>query len=163
LGDVTDRVQLTPVAIHEAVCFVNSVFGGEILEPDRADIATAVFSTPELAVVGLTEQAAIVSGIAVDVYRSEFRPMKATLSGRSGKTLMKLICDPAGRLLGAHILGEGAAEMAQLLGVIVKAGLTKAHLDATMAVHPTAAEELVTLGKPARQHRPTQADQALAG
>lgn len=149
LGDVTDRVQLTPVAIHEAMCFVESEFRGNPTKPDHDLIATAVFSQPEIGTVGLSEEAAAKKFPEVEVYRAQFRPMKATLSGRSEKMIMKLIVNGADRkVVGAHILGHDAGEMAQLLGIVLKAGCTKEDFDRTMAVHPTAAEELVTMYQP---------------
>jgi glutathione reductase (NADPH) len=149
IGDVTDRVQLTPVAIHEAMCFVSTEFLGRPTKPDYHDIATAVFSQPEVGSVGLSEDAAREEFLNLDIYTTVFRPMKGTLSGRSDRTLMKLVVDAdTDRVLGAHVLGPGAGEMAQLLAIAVKLRATKADFDATMAVHPTAAEELVTFGPP---------------
>jgi glutathione reductase (NADPH) len=149
LGDVTDRVQLTPVAIHEAMCFIETEYKNNPTKPDHDTIATAVFSQPEIGTVGLTEEEAGKRYSDVEVYRAQFRPMKATLSGRTEKMIMKLIVDAASRkVVGAHILGHDAGEMAQLLGITLKAGCTKDDFDRTMAVHPTAAEELVTMYAP---------------
>jgi len=149
LGDVTDRVQLTPVAIHEAMCFIETEYKGNPTSPDHDLIPTAVFSQPEIGTVGLSEEDAAKKYPDLEVYRAEFRPMKATLSGRSEKMLMKLIVNAADRkVVGAHILGHEAGEMAQLLGITLKAGCTKDDFDRTMAVHPTAAEELVTMYTP---------------
>ncbi len=149
LGDVTDRVQLTPVAIHEAMCFIETEYKGNPTSPDHDLIATAVFSQPEIGTVGLSEDEAAKKFEDLEVYRAEFRPMKATLSGRSEKTIMKLVVNAADRkVLGAHILGHEAGEMAQLLGITLKAGCTKDDFDRTMAVHPTASEELVTMYNP---------------
>lgn len=149
LGDVTDRVQLTPVAIHEGMCFIETEFKGNPVSPDFDLIATAVFSQPEIGTVGLTQDQAAEKFEDLEVYRAEFRPMKATLSGRNEKTIMKLIVNAADRkVVGAHILGHDAGEMAQILGVVLKAGCTKEDFDRTMAVHPTAAEELVTMYSP---------------
>jgi glutathione reductase (NADPH) len=149
LGDVTDRVQLTPVAIHEAMCFIETEYKGNPTAPDHDLIATAVFSQPEIGTVGLSEEEAAKRYPEIEVYRAEFRPMKATLSGRSEKMIMKLVVDAATRrVVGAHILGHDAGEMAQLLGISLKAGVTKDDFDRTMAVHPTAAEELVTMYNP---------------
>ena len=149
LGDVTDRVQLTPVAIHEAMCFIETEYKGNPTSPDHDLIATAVFSQPEIGTVGLSEEDAGKKYPDLEVYRAEFRPMKATLSGRAEKMLMKLIVNAADRkVVGAHILGHEAGEMAQLLGITLKAGCTKDDFDRTMAVHPTAAEELVTMYTP---------------
>ncbi|MBZ3692711.1 glutathione-disulfide reductase [Phyllobacterium calauticae] len=149
VGDVTNRVQLTPVAIHEAMCFLETAFKNNPTKPDHALIATAVFSQPEIGTVGLTEQDAARTFKAVEVYRAVFRPMRNTLSGSTEKMLMKLIVDADSRkVVGAHILGPDAGEMAQLLAIPMKAGCTKEDFDRTMAVHPTAAEELVTMYKP---------------
>ncbi|MER8546941.1 glutathione-disulfide reductase [Mesorhizobium sp. M0684] len=149
IGDVTHRVQLTPVAIHEAMCFVETAFKDKPTAPDHDTIATAVFSQPEIGTVGLSEDEAAKRFPDVEIYRATFRPMRHTLSGRDEKMLMKLVVDGASKkVLGAHILGPDAGEMAQLLGIPLKAGLTKDDFDRTMAVHPTAAEELVTMYKP---------------
>ncbi len=149
LGDVTDRVQLTPVAIHEATCFIETEYKNNPTKPDHHLIATAVFSQPEIGTVGLSEEDAAKRFKALEVYRAQFRPMKATLSGRNEKTIMKLIVNAEDRkVVGAHILGHEAGEMAQLLGIVLKAGCTKDDFDRTMAVHPTAAEELVTMYSP---------------
>jgi len=149
LGDVTNRVQLTPVAIHEAMCFIDTEYRGKPTAPDHDLIATAVFSQPEIGTVGLSEEEAAQRYAEVEIYRAEFRPMKATLSGRAEKTIMKLVVDAASRkVLGAHILGHDAGEMVQLLGISLKAGVTKDDFDRTMAVHPTASEELVTMYQP---------------
>lgn len=149
VGDVTNRVQLTPVAIHEAMCFVETAFRNNPTEPDHDCVATAVFSQPEIGTVGLSEDDAAKRFRHLEIYRTSFRPMRHTLSGRLEKMLMKLVVDGDTRLvLGAHVLGPDAGEMAQLLGITLKAGLTKDDFDRTMAVHPTAAEELVTMYKP---------------
>ncbi len=149
LGDVTDRVQLTPVAIHEAMCFIETEYKNNPTAPDHDLIATAVFSQPEIGTVGLSEEDAAKRYSELEVYRAEFRPMKATLSGRMEKMIMKLIVDAASRkVVGAHILGHDAGEMVQLLGISLKAGVTKEDFDRTMAVHPSAAEELVTMYTP---------------
>ncbi|MGN6549559.1 MAG: glutathione-disulfide reductase [Pararhizobium sp.] len=149
VGDVTDRVPLTPVAIHEAMCFVETVFKGNPTAPDHELITTAVFSQPEIGTVGLSEDEAVKTCVHVEVYKADFRPMKHTLSGREGRSVMKLVVDGADRrVLGAHVFGPEAGEMAQLLGIALKAGATKDDFDRTMAVHPTAGEELVTMYKP---------------
>jgi glutathione reductase (NADPH) len=146
VGDVTDRVALTPVAIREGHAFADTVFGGKDIKVDHELIATAVFSQPEIGTVGLTEQQARDKYKEVDIYKSVFRPMRHTLSGRDEKMLMKLIVAAStDRVVGCHIMGPDAGEMAQLLGISLKMGATKADFDATMAVHPTAAEELVTM------------------
>ena len=149
VGDVTNRVQLTPVAIHEAMCFIDTVYRDKPTKPDFDAVATAVFSQPEIGTVGLSEDDAAKRFDDLEIYRAEFRPMRHTLSGRQDKMIMKLVVDAATRrVLGAHVLGADAGEMAQLLGIAVKARLTKDDFDATMAVHPTAAEELVTMYQP---------------
>jgi len=157
LGDVTNRVQLTPVAIHEAMCFIETEYKNNPVSPDHDLIATAVFSQPEIGTVGLTEEHAARRHASLDVYRAEFRPMKAMLSGHAEKMIMKLIVDAVSRkVVGAHILGHDAAEMAQLLGVALKAGVTKEDFDRTMAIHPTASEELVTMYAPSYRVRDGQ-------
>jgi len=154
LGDVTNRVQLTPVAIHEAMCFVDTVFRDKPTAPDHEAIPTAVFSQPEIGTVGLSEDEAAKTYEELEIYRAEFRPMRHTLSGRQEKMIMKLVVDAGTRrVLGAHVLGVDAGEMAQLLGIAVKARLTKDDFDATMAVHPSAAEELVTMYQPSYRVR----------
>ena len=146
VGDVTDRVALTPVAIREGQAFADSVFGKTKTVVDHAKIPTAVFTTPEIGTVGLTEEQAKTSYACVDIYAASFRPMKATLSGRQEKTVMKIIVDAnTDMILGVHVLGEDAGELAQVLGIAVKMGAKKADFDATMALHPTGAEELVTM------------------
>lgn len=150
VGDVTDRINLTPVAIREGHAFADSVFRGIPTKADHSLVASAVFTTPELASVGATEAEAAAKG-RIDVYSATFRPMKTLFAGRADKMLMKLIVDAASqRVLGCHIVGDGAAEMIQLAAIAVKMGATKADFDATVAVHPTAAEELVTMRKPTR-------------
>jgi glutathione reductase (NADPH) len=149
VGDVTHRVNLTPVAIREGHAFADTVFGNRPTLVDHADIPTAVFSQPEVGTVGLTEAQARAQHACVEVYKAEFRPMKATLSGRDTRILMKLIVDGVSdRVLGCHIVGQEAGELIQVVGVAVKLKATKADFDATMAVHPTAAEELVTMRTP---------------
>ena len=146
VGDVTNRVALTPVAIREGHAFAETVFGGRPEAVVHSNIPTAVFSTPELGCVGLTEMDARAKFDCVDIYLANFRSLKAALSGRREKILMKIVADGAtDRVLGVHILGEDASEMAQLLGIAVKMGAKKADFDATMALHPTSAEELVTM------------------
>ncbi|WP_027231694.1 glutathione-disulfide reductase [Phyllobacterium sp. UNC302MFCol5.2] len=149
VGDVTNRVQLTPVAIHEAMCFLETAFKNNPTKPDHKYIATAVFSQPEIGTVGLCEADAAREYKELEVYRALFRPMRNTLSGAKDKMLTKLIVDAATRrVIGAHILGPDAGEMAQLLAIPIKAGCTKDDFDRTMAVHPTASEELVTMYRP---------------
>jgi len=157
LGDVTDRVQLTPVAIHEAMCFVETEYKNNPTKPDYDLIPTAVFSQPEIGTVGLSEEEAGKRYQELEVYRAQFRPLKATLSGRAEKMIMKLIVDAASRkVVGAHILGHDAGEMAQIIGITLKAGCTKDDFDRTMALHPTAAEELVTMYAPSYRIRDGQ-------
>lgn len=146
VGDVTNRANLTPVAIREGHAFADTVFGGKDVKVDHSLIPTAVFSQPEIGTVGLTEAAARKAHRVVDVYKTSFRPMKHTLSGRDERMLMKLVVDgESDRVLGCHICGPDAGEMVQLLGISVRLGARKSDFDATMAVHPTASEELVTL------------------
>jgi len=146
LGDVTDRLQLTPVAIREGQAFSDSAFGNKPWNVDHDNVPTAVFSEPEIGVVGLTEGAARATGREIDIYRTSFKPLKATLSGRATRVLIKLVVDrESDRVLGVHIVGEGAAEMIQMVAIAVKMGARKSDFDATVALHPTAAEELVTL------------------
>ncbi len=153
VGDVTNRVNLTPVAIREGHALADTLFGGRPTAVDHAHIPTAVFSDPEIGVIGLTEAQARDTLAQVDIYKANFRPLKATLSGNPSRMLMKLVVDAAtDRVVGCHIVGEGAGEMIQLVGVAVRMGATKADFDATMAVHPTMAEELVTMRQPAARH-----------
>jgi glutathione reductase (NADPH) len=145
VGDVTNRVNLTPVAIREGHAFADTVFGGKPTMVNHGLVPTAVFSQPELGTVGLTEAQARKSH-KVDIYKTSFRPMKHTLSGRDERMLMKLVVDAENdKVLGCHIAGPDAGEMAQLLGIAITCGATKAQFDATLAVHPTASEELVTM------------------
>jgi glutathione reductase (NADPH) len=153
VGDVTHRINLTPVAIREGHAFADTVFGKREVRVDHADIPTAVFCQPEVGTVGLTEDQACEQFSHVDIYKTTFRPMKATMSGRDTRVLMKLVVDgTSDRVVGCHIVGDGAAEMAQVLGIAVKMKATKADFDATMALHPTAAEELVTMRTPSARH-----------
>ena len=146
VGDVTNRINLTPVAIREGHAFADTVFGNKSTIVDHANVPTAVFSEPEVGAVGLTEAQARAKLPQTDVYKSMFRPLKATLSGRDTTVLLKLIVDgETDRVVGCHIVGEGAAEMVQLAAVAIKMRATKADFDATMALHPTIAEELVTM------------------
>jgi len=148
VGDVTDRINLTPVAIREAVAFVETEFNGRPTAFDHADVASAVFSRPAVGAVGLTEEQAR-DKCKVRVFRSVFRPMKNILAGNEQRTLMKLVVNAeSDRVIGVHIAGPEAPELIQLAAVAVKAGLTKAQWDAACAVHPTAAEELVLMGEP---------------
>ena len=146
VGDVTNRINLTPVAIREGHAFADTVFGNKPTPVDHANVATAVFSEPEVGVVGITEAAACRTLAKVDIYKTVFRPMKATLSGRDTRTFMKLVVDGStDRVVGCHIVGPDAAEIIQAVAIAVQLKATKADFDATMALHPTAAEELVTM------------------
>ncbi|RDL45849.1 glutathione-disulfide reductase [Marinomonas piezotolerans] len=145
VGDVTDKVQLTPVAIKEAMALIGYWFDG--IEPslDYDNIPTAVFCQPPIGTVGLSEQEADKRGFDIDVYQTDFRAMKHTLSGAQERSFMKLIVDRGSdRVLGAHMVGDYAGEIIQGLGIAIKAGATKAHFDSTVGVHPTSAEEFVT-------------------
>jgi glutathione reductase (NADPH) len=151
VGDVTDRVNLTPVAINEAVAFVKTAFLGTPAAMDYGAIPSAVFSQPPIATVGLTEAEARQRFGEVDVYLSRFRPMRNILAGRDERTMMKLVVDRASdRVLGLHMVGADAPEIVQGFAVALKCGATKAQFDATVGIHPTAAEELVTM----REKRP---------
>ena len=153
VGDVTNRVNLTPVAIREGHAFADNVYGGKDIKVDHLNVPTAVFSEPELGVIGLTEAQAREQLAILDVYKTSFRPMKATLSGRNTRVFMKILVDgTTDRVVGCHIAGPDAGEMIQLVGIAVKMGATKADFDATMAVHPTMAEELVTMREKAMSY-----------
>ena len=145
IGDVTDRIQLTPVAIREGQAFADTVFGGKPTRVDYGCIPSAVFSHPPIAQVGLTESEARTKLGGVKVYSSDFRPMKNVLAGRNERALYKMVCDDTDRVVGIHMIGPDAPEILQAAAVAVKAGLTKAQFDATVALHPTMAEELVLL------------------
>jgi glutathione reductase (NADPH) len=146
VGDVTNRVNLTPVAIREGAAFAETHFNNNPTTVDHADIPTAVFGTPEVGVVGLSEDDARQQGFSVDIYKTAFRPMRATMSGRDTLIFMKLVVDGATqRVLGCHVMGEAAAEMIQCVAIAVKMRATKRDFDATIALHPSAAEELVLL------------------
>ncbi len=146
VGDVTDRAALTPVAIREGAAFAETVFNNNPQAVDHSIIPTAVFSQPEIGTVGLTEEEARAKYSTIDIYKSKFRAMKHTLSGRDEKTMMKLIVDAAtDKVVGCHIIGPHSGEMIQAIGIAVTMGATKAQFDMTVAVHPTAAEELVTM------------------
>ncbi len=148
VGDVTDRLALTPVAIREGAAFVRTVFMGEPTAVDHETVATAVFTQPEIGTVGLSEAEARAAH-DVEIYRATFRPMLHTLAAREERMLMKLVVDKANRrVLGVHVVGHAAAEMIQMAGIAVKMGATKEDFDRTVAVHPTAAEELVTMRAP---------------
>ena len=146
IGDVTDRVDLTPVAIHEGMCLAATLFGEGPVAPDHTNVPSAVFSQPPIASVGLTETEARARYAEIDVYRTRFRELKQTLSGRDQKTMMKLVVDRASqRVVGAHMVGADAGEVIQGIAIAIKCGATKAQFDATLGIHPTSAEEFVTM------------------
>jgi glutathione reductase (NADPH) len=146
VGDVTDRVQLTPVAIREGQAFADTVFGGKPSTVDYANIPSAVFSHPPIGAVGMTEVEARQKLGDVKIYTSDFRPMKNTLAGRNERSLYKLVCDGStGKVVGIHMISPDAPEILQAAAIAVKAGLTKADFDATVALHPSMAEELVLM------------------
>jgi glutathione reductase (NADPH) len=150
IGDCTERLNLTPVAIHEAVCVIETLYNNNPTKPDHRDVATAVFSIPALAAVGLTEEEARKTSAKVQIYKARFRPLRHTMTGRDERVFMKLVVDgETGRVIGAHMLGVDAPEIIQAVAIAVKAGLTKEQFDATMAIHPTVAEELVLMRTPA--------------
>ena len=154
VGDVTDRINLTPVAIRDGHAFADTLFGGNSTPVDHINVPTAVFSEPELGAVGLTEKVACERLRKVDIYKTSFRPMKMSLAGRDTRAFFKLVVDGAtDQVVGCHIVGPDAAEMIQLVGIPIKMKATKAQFDAVMAVHPTAAEELVTLREKAVTHQ----------
>jgi len=149
IGDVTDRINLTPVAIHEGVCLSETLFNDNPRSPDHENVPAAVFSQPPVGTVGLTEEAARERFDAVDVYRSTFRALKQTLTNGPERTMMKLIVDRASdRVVGLHMVGPDAGEIVQGFAVAIKAGATKADFDATIGIHPTSAEEFVTMRTP---------------
>ena len=149
LGDVTDRIQLTPVAIKEAMCFASSQFGGVVSKMDYQNIATAVFCQPSIGTVGLTEAEARSKFSDVRIYLSKFRPLKHTLSGSNEQSLMKLIVDDQSDVVvGVHMVGADAGEIIQGMAIAIKAGVTKSVFDSTVGIHPTAAEEFVTMREP---------------
>ncbi|MEW5704470.1 MAG: glutathione-disulfide reductase [Pseudomonadota bacterium] len=149
VGDCTDRLNLTPVAIAEGRAFADSLYGKQPRQVDHAGVPTAVFSQPPVGTVGLTEEAARAALGKIDVYLSRFRPMKHTLTGRSTETVMKLVVERASdRVVGCHMVGDDAPEIIQALAIALKAGARKADFDATVGIHPTAAEEFVTMAGP---------------
>ncbi len=149
VGDVTDRMALTPVAIREGHAFADYLFGSDTWSADYDMVPTGVFSTPEIGTVGMSEDDARRAFHKVDIYKSRFRPMKTAMAGRSDRTLMKLVVDAAsGRVVGCHVLGHDAGEIVQMAAIAMKMGATKADFDRTVALHPSAAEELVTMRQP---------------
>ena len=161
VGDVTDRKNLTPVAIREGIAFVETVFKDK---PDTMDydfIPTAVFTEPEIGTVGLSEEEAREKYRAVDIYKSSFRPMRATISGRDEKMLIKLVIDAeSDKVLGVHLLGPDAAEIVQMAAISLRLGVTKAQLDGTMALHPSIAEEIVTMRQKWEAPKPSEGSDA---
>jgi len=158
LGDIIDRFQLTPVAIGEAMKLASNLFRGTQEKMDYADIPTAVFSDPPIGTVGLTEEDARAQYGDVDIYRSTFRGLKDTLTGSTEQTMMKLIVDRASdKVLGCHMVGPDGGEITQGLGIALTCGATKAQFDARVGIHPTAAEEFVTMREPVPQPEAAEA------
>jgi glutathione reductase (NADPH) len=147
VGDVTNRLNLTPVATAEAMWLARTLFRGEPTPVDHENVPTAVFANPNLATVGLSEERARERFGAIDLYKASFRALKLTMaSGKTERTFMKLVVDRASqRVVGAHMIGADAGEIIQGVAIAVKLGATKAQFDATLGIHPTAAEEFVTL------------------
>jgi glutathione reductase (NADPH) len=155
IGDVTNRVNLTPVALMEGMAFVSSVVEGTLTRPDYKDIPCAVFSQPPVATVGLSEEQAIAQGYTCDIFCSTFTPMRSTLAGRKEKSLMKLVVDTESeRVLGVHMVGIDAPEIMQGFATALKCGATKSQFDATVGIHPSSAEEFVTMRTRSRQVGP---------
>lgn len=153
IGDVAGRMQLTPSAIHEAMCLAQTLFGGREAVPDLALVPTAVFSQPPFATVGMTEEEAVEAHRQVDVFSSAFRPLRLSLTDNPERTLMKIVVErPNDRVVGVHVIGDDAAEIVQCAAVALRMGATKADFDRTIGIHPTSAEELVTMRSPARRH-----------
>jgi glutathione reductase (NADPH) len=153
VGDVTNRHNLTPVAIREGHAFADTVFGKRQVQVDHSTIPTAVFSQPEVGTVGLTEAEARAQFSHVDIYKADFRPIKSTMSGRDTRILMKLVVDATSdRVVGCHIVGDAAAEIVQAVAIAIKMKATKADFDSTFALHPSAAEELVTMRTPTARY-----------
>jgi glutathione reductase (NADPH) len=159
IGDVTDRIQLTPVALAEGQAFAETEFNNNPIRPDHDDVPSAVFSQPPIGTVGLSEAAAAKKYGALDIYVSGFRPMKYTMTENSERGLMKLVVDRASqRVVGAHMLGVDAPEIIQGVAIAVRMGATKRDFDRTIGIHPTAAEEFVTM----REKRPDPENVAAA-
>ena len=151
VGDVTDRVNLTPVAIREGHAFADTVFGGRKTPVDHDLVASAVFTQPELGAIGMTEDEAMTGDRMVEVYCASFRPMRTAFIDKSERVLFKLVVDKeTRRVLGCHIVADGAGELIQMVAIAIKMGATKEDFDRTVAVHPTISEELVTMRKPMR-------------
>ena len=150
VGDVTDRINLTPVAIREGHAFADTIFRGVPVQADHALVPSAVFTQPELGTIGMSEEAARASG-PVEIYTAAFRPMRSLFAGSQARVLFKLVvCATTRQVLGCHIVGPDAGEMIQLAAIAIKMGATKEDFDRTVAVHPTMSEELVTMRKPVR-------------
>ncbi|UOA31322.1 Glutathione amide reductase [Sulfitobacter sp. DSM 110093] len=150
IGDVTNRINLTPVAIREGMAFVETVFGGKPTPVDHDLVPSAIFTQPEMGTVGLSEEAARDAG-PIEVYATSFKPMQGAFAGKADRVLMKLIvCADTRVVLGCHIVAPNAGELIQMVGIAVKMGATKEQFDATCAVHPTMSEELVTMRNPTR-------------
>jgi glutathione reductase (NADPH) len=146
VGDVTDRINLTPVAIAESRAIAETLYNNNPIRMDHHDVPSAVFSQPPIGMVGLTEEQARKQYGEVDIYQSRFRPMKNTLSGRDERTFMKLVVDAkSDHVVGCHMLGPDAPEIVQGIAIAVKCGATKKQFDATVGIHPSAAEEFVTM------------------
>jgi len=146
IGDCTDRMMLTPVAIAEGMALANTLFNQKPTKPRYLNVPTAVFSTPNCGTVGLTDQEARARKIEIDLYRTSFKPLKHTLSGRDERTMMKLVVDRASdKVLGCHMVGPDAGEIIQGLAIALNCGATKTQFDQTIGIHPTAAEEFVTM------------------
>jgi glutathione reductase (NADPH) len=151
VGDVTDRINLTPVAIREGHAFADTMFGGRKTPVDHDLVASAVFTQPELGSIGLTEEEAMAGDHRIEVYCASFRPMQQAFIEKSERVLFKLIVDSESRkVLGCHIVADGAGELIQMVAIAIKMGATKEDFDRTVAVHPTISEELVTMRKPVR-------------
>jgi glutathione reductase (NADPH) len=162
IGDCTDRLALTPVAIKEAMAFSETVFGSHAWAMDHSNVAHAVFSQPSVAQVGMTEREARADGRKLDIYKADFKPLKHTLSGSTERTFMKLVVDrESQQVLGVHMVGADSAEIIQSLAVAVKMGATKAQFDQTVALHPTAAEEFVTMRTPEPEPMQEPAEMAV--
>lgn len=154
VGDVTNRLQFTPIAIREGSAFVDTVYGGNPTAVEYNDIPVAVFGNPEVGSVGMTEEAARLQYSALDIYRSHFKPLPNRVAGRDERMFIKLIVDgDSDRVLGCHIVGPSASELVQLVAIAIRMGATKADFDATTALHPTLAEEIVTMGRPSERIR----------
>jgi glutathione reductase (NADPH) len=159
VGDVTNRLQFTPIAIREGSAFVETVFGGQPTAVEYENVPVAVFGNPEVGSVGYTEEAARADFPSLDIYRTNVKPLPNRLAGRDERMLIKLIVDgETDRVLGCHLVGPNAGELIQLVAIPIRMGATKADFDATIALHPTMAEEIVTMGRPAERIRQEAAE-----